>query len=41
MNFIQNRIENALAQQVIKGDYEPGDCIFIDVEDEQFSFSKK
>ncbi len=38
---IQNRIENALAQQVIKGDYEPGDCIFIDVEDEQFSFSKK
>jgi ATP-dependent Clp protease ATP-binding subunit ClpB len=38
---IQNRIENALAQQVIKGDYEPGDCIVIDVEDEQFSFSKK
>ncbi len=38
---IQNRIENALAQQVIKGDYEPGDCIFIDVEDEQFSFSKR
>ncbi|MDO8273791.1 MAG: ATP-dependent chaperone ClpB [Gammaproteobacteria bacterium] len=38
---IQNRIENALAQQVIKGDYEPGDCIYIDVEDEQFSFSKK
>jgi len=38
---IQNRIENSLAQQVIKGDYEPGDCIFIDVEDEQFSFSKK
>ncbi len=38
---IQNRIENALAQQVIKGDYEPGDCIYIDVEGEQFSFSKK
>ncbi|OGT70447.1 MAG: ATP-dependent chaperone ClpB [Gammaproteobacteria bacterium RIFCSPLOWO2_02_FULL_57_10] len=38
---IQNRIENALAQQVIKGDYEPGDCIFIDVEGDQFSFSKK
>ncbi len=38
---IQNRIENALAQQVIKGDYEPGDCIYIDVEDEMFRFSKK
>ncbi|MDO9317355.1 MAG: ATP-dependent chaperone ClpB [Gammaproteobacteria bacterium] len=38
---IQNRIENSLAQQVIKGDYEPGDCIYIDVEDEQFSFRKK
>ncbi|MDP1933227.1 MAG: ATP-dependent chaperone ClpB [Gammaproteobacteria bacterium] len=38
---IQNRIENALAQQVIKGDYEPGDCIFIDVADDQFQFSKK
>ncbi len=38
---IQNRIENALAQQVIKGDYEPGDCIYIDVENEIFSFGKK
>ncbi|MES3009131.1 MAG: ATP-dependent chaperone ClpB [Pseudomonadota bacterium] len=38
---IQNRIENSLAQKVIKGDYEPGDCIFIDVDDEQFRFSKK
>ncbi len=38
---MQNRIENPLAQQVIKGDYEPGDCIFIDVADDQFRFSKK
>lgn len=38
---IQNWIENPLAQQVIKGDYEAGDCILIDVQDDRFSFVRK
>ncbi len=38
---IQNWLENALAQQVIKGDYEPGDCIVVDVRDDVFTFGKK
>ena len=38
---IQNWIENPLAQKMIKGDYEPGDCIGIDVVDDAFEFSKK
>jgi ATP-dependent Clp protease ATP-binding subunit ClpB len=38
---IQNWLENALAQQVIKGDYEPGDCIVVDVHDDVFTFGKK
>jgi ATP-dependent Clp protease ATP-binding subunit ClpB len=38
---IQNWLENALAQQVIKGDYEAGDCIVVDVHDDVFTFGKK
>ncbi len=38
---IQNWIENPLAQQVIKGDYEPGDGILIDVQGDGFSFVRQ
>lgn len=38
---IQNWIENPLAQQVIKGDYEPGDRILIDVQGDNFSFVRE
>jgi ATP-dependent Clp protease ATP-binding subunit ClpB len=38
---IQNWLENALAQQVIKGDYEAGDCIVVDVHDDVFTFGKQ
>jgi ATP-dependent Clp protease ATP-binding subunit ClpB len=38
---IQNWIENPLAQQVIRGDYQAGDRIFVDVEDDQFTFTRK
>lgn len=38
---IQNWIENPLAQQVIRGDYQAGDLIFVDVEDSQFTFKRK
>ena len=38
---IQNWIENPLAQQVIKGDYAPGDVIGVDVADDKFRFSSK
>ena len=38
---IQNWIENPLAQQVIKGDYAPGDVIGVDVEDNKFRFSRR
>ncbi len=37
---IQNWIENPLAQRVIQGEYEPGDCITVDVTDQTFSFGK-
>ncbi len=37
---IQNWIENPLAQRMIQGDYQPGDCITIDVADDKFSFDK-
>lgn len=38
---IQNWIENPLSQQLIKGEYLPGDCIVVDVSDDKFEFSKK
>jgi len=38
---IQNWLENPLAQQVIKGDYEAGDCIVVDVQEDIFTFGKK
>ena len=38
---IQNWLENPLAQQVIKGDYEAGDCIVVDVQEDTFTFGKK
>ncbi len=38
---IQNWIENPLAQQMIKGDYAPGDVILVDVVEDVFSFTKK
>lgn len=38
---IQNWIENPLSQQLIKGEYLPGECILIDVTDDTFHFSKK
>src|SRR5690606_12540055 len=38
---IQNWIENPLAQQVIKGDYAPGDVIGVDVEEDKFRFSRR
>ena len=38
---IQNWIENPLAQQMLRGDFAPGDTIHVDVEGEVFTFSKK
>ena len=38
---VQNWIENPLAQRVIRGDYNPGDRIVVDVSDEGFEFSKR
>jgi ATP-dependent Clp protease ATP-binding subunit ClpB len=38
---VQNWIENPLAQRVIRGDYNPGDRIVVDVSDEGFAFSKR
>jgi ATP-dependent Clp protease ATP-binding subunit ClpB len=38
---IQQWLENPLAQQVIKGDYEAGDCIVVDVREDVFIFGKK
>jgi len=38
---IQHWLENPLAQQVIKGDYEAGDCIVVDVREDVFMFGKK
>ncbi|MDT8427371.1 MAG: ATP-dependent chaperone ClpB [Pseudomonadales bacterium] len=38
---IQNWIENPLAQRVIKGEYQPGDCITVDVDGDVFSFGKR
>jgi len=38
---IQNWIENPLAQRVIKGEYVPGDCILVDVDNDGFSFGKR
>jgi len=37
---IQNWIENPLAQRMIQGEYQPGDCITVDVADDKFSFGK-
>ena len=38
---VQNWIENPLAQRVIRGDYNPGDRIVIDVSEEGFEFGRK
>ena len=38
---VQSWIENPLAQRVIRGDYNPGDRIVVDVSDEGFAFSKR
>src|SRR5690554_1485250 len=38
---IQNWIENPLAQHVIRGDFQPGDCITVEVVDGEMSFSSK
>ncbi|MCB1666058.1 MAG: ATP-dependent chaperone ClpB [Pseudomonadales bacterium] len=38
---IQNWIENPLAQQMLRGDFAPGDTIHVDVEGDVFTFSKK
>ncbi|MCG5525977.1 ATP-dependent chaperone ClpB [Ectothiorhodospira haloalkaliphila] len=36
---IQQQLENALAQRILKGDYGPGDVIRVDVTDGQLSFA--
>ncbi|HEA64187.1 MAG TPA: type VI secretion system ATPase TssH, partial [Pseudohongiella sp.] len=38
---VQNWIENPLAQRVIQGEYEPGDCILVDVDENGFIFDKR
>lgn len=38
---VQNWIENPLAQRVIRGDYNPGDRITVDVRDNAFEFNKR
>lgn len=38
---IQSWIENPLAQQMLRGDFVPGDTIHVDVEGEVFTFSKR
>ncbi|MEX0738466.1 MAG: ATP-dependent chaperone ClpB [Pseudohongiella sp.] len=38
---LQNWIENPLAQRVIQGEYAPGDCILVDVDENGFIFDKR
>jgi ATP-dependent Clp protease ATP-binding subunit ClpB len=37
---IQNQIENPLAQQILRGDFEPGDLIRVDVAGDGLTFGK-
>ena len=37
---IQQQLENPLAQSLLRGEYVPGDTIYIDVADERFTFMR-
>ena len=38
---IQQRVENPLAQEILRGSFAPGDEVRIDVEDGKLAFSKR
>jgi ATP-dependent Clp protease ATP-binding subunit ClpB len=37
---IQRYLETAIAKSILRGDYQPGDVIFVDVEDERLTFKR-